>query len=446
MTDVAEQCAGVEMSERSSRGSGDRARISVPWVPPAVRTRLASLQKKRKDKEQKQAHVSLSKLLSLKHIEHSLQDTASRSSSRTQLQRPPSLARFVSGGKAIDPLNEDHRLSTPSLFVAPEVNQQIRTQLLHQHWLTNRFTGSSQAEDAEAAFLSFISRYHLRGVRFRLLLTGTGLLLRAIEPLANVEEHPEGGPLAAFLILGTFAPSFILLGASALCFARRTRPWWRIYVITALVSGYNAILWAEAIDPTTKDLSDGSSSEASSASKIFTLTLHDYASMLRLVWLLVTMQISSLIFALDFLGSVTVMLCQWLSFAVASIYFFSLSRSTEPSTATQINIPTSIRTLIESLLTSLLATALLSFAVHSLWREKRTSFVNSYVLVNRALTEERRKQGTDRPILALFSNPSAPLALQLRPLALGQELKYLMRNSESASGLSNPRMSITCCA
>ena len=80
------------------------------------------------------------------------------------------------------------------------------------------------------------------------------------------------------------------------------------------------------------------------------------------------------------------------------------------------------------------------------WREKRTSFVNSYVLVNRALTEERRKQGTDRPILALFSNPSAPLALQLRPLALGQELKYLMRNSESASGLSNPRMSITCCA
>ena len=45
--------------------------------------------------------------------------------------------------------------------------------------------------------------------------------------------------------------------------------------------------------------------------------------------------------------------------------------------------------ILECVLVSLLATLLLLIAVHSLWREKRQSFVNSFVLANRALGEVR---------------------------------------------------------
>ena len=49
-------------------------------------------------------------------------------------------------------------------------------------------------------------------------------------------------------------------------------------------------------------------------------------------------------------------------------------------------------------------------------------------LLNKTVTEEKRKRGESRDLLALFSNPAAPQQLQLRPLQLGQELKFLLRS------------------
>ena len=43
------------------------------------------------------------------------------------------------------------------------------------------------------------------------------------------------------------------------------------------------------------------------------------------------------------------------------------------------------------------------------------------------VAEEKKKRSEARTILALFSNPAAPQQLQLKPLQLGQELKFLMR-------------------
>ena len=107
---------------------------------------------------------------------------------------------------------------------------------------------------------------------------------------------------------------------------------------------------------------------------------------------------------------------------------------------------------VECALLSLLATALLLFAVHNLWREKRQSFVNTFVLLNRTIVEERKKRGARRELLALFSNPSAPQQLQLRPLQLGQELKFLLRSvpaveleCEPAASLEDARMAIERC-
>ena len=45
--------------------------------------------------------------------------------------------------------------------------------------------------------------------------------------------------------------------------------------------------------------------------------------------------------------------------------------------------------LVECVLVSLLATVLLMVAVHGVWREKRQSFVNSFVLLNKTISEEK---------------------------------------------------------
>ena len=56
------------------------------------------------------------------------------------------------------------------------------------------------------------------------------------------------------------------------------------------------------------------------------------------------------------------------------------------------------------------------------------SFVNSYVLLHKTFSEEKKRRGEDRALLALFSNPNAPQQLHLKPLQLGQELKFLLRS------------------
>ena len=53
-----------------------------------------------------------------------------------------------------------------------------------------------------------------------------------------------------------------------------------------------------------------------------------------------------------------------------------------------------------------LAVALLLLAVNRLNRFERQSFLNSYVLLNKTVQQEKRKRAGGRELLALFSNPS----------------------------------------
>ena len=81
-------------------------------------------------------------------------------------------------------------------------------------------------------------------------------------------------------------------------------------------------------------------------------------------------------------------------------------------------------------------------AVDRLNRLEWQAFVNSFVLMSRTLHEEKRKRGEDRELLALFSNPATPQQLQLKPLQLGQELKFLMRSVPAAHLSVEPAASL----
>ena len=59
-------------------------------------------------------------------------------------------------------------------------------------------------------------------------------------------------------------------------------------------------------------------------------------------------------------------------------------------------------------------------AVWRLNRFERLSFVNAYVLLNKTIVAERARRSAGRELLALFSNPSTPQQLHLKPLQLGQ--------------------------
>jgi hypothetical protein len=98
--------------------------------------------------------------------------------------------------------------------------------------------------------------------------------------------------------------------------------------------------------------------------------------------------------------------------------------------------------LLESVLFSALACILLLHAVRRHNRFERQSFVNSFVLLNKTVHEERKKRGESRDLLALFSNPAAPQQLQLRPLQLGQELKFLLRSIPPSALACEPAASI----
>jgi hypothetical protein len=138
-----------------------------------------------------------------------------------------------------------------------------------QHWFTNRFQGSLEASRAEEEFYMFVSRYHIKRVRNRLLITAFALTLSAIEPLTA--PMPE---IIPYLILHTIVPVFITLLAAALCFIRRTRPYWRIHVVVAGLGAYNAVLWSDAVI----DVSGWSAAS------------QDFSTLLQCVWVIIFAQ------------------------------------------------------------------------------------------------------------------------------------------------------------
>ena len=198
-----------------------------------------------------------------------------------------------------DPLGEDVSAS-PLTFVTPEVNRKIRQALLKQHWFTNRFYGSREALFAEIEFHAFVSRYELRTVRQRLLLAAVGMLLTLIDPLLMGDDD-----LQSQLLLSTCVPIALLAAASALCFWRRSRPFWRAFVVLAALGAYNSTLWGTVLST---DFGAMGAAE------------QEYDACMRLVWLLIAMQLSSLGFALDFLHNLLVLGGQWSTFIAAMLW------------------------------------------------------------------------------------------------------------------------------
>ena len=426
-------------------------------APKNVASKLETARRRRNEKLKK--GLSVSNLLTVAAVREGLQEASVVGASESQQPLGPRATTtrsmqhqasqvlkvftdFVGGYD--DPLGDPGTLGTTK-FIAPEVNQKLRQQLLRQHPFTGRFQGSREAELAEAAFSTTIARYHLRLVRRRLLVAAFVVLLTALEPLVT---STPGEQLLLYLALRSFVPSLALLVSALLCFARRTRPLWRVHVSIALMVAYNSRLWGDAV----LDISGWS------------WLATDMNTTLQLVWLLIAMQASAFAFSLDFVYAFTVLLFQWASFAVGTLWLwqrwkqdhkheshegadlstgdavlpppFSPPPPWAPPPAEHVHTsvifvadPSSAWSLIRSrLLVSLLATAMLMLAVHNVWREKRMSFVNSFVMFTHTVAAHRRKHDAKRELLALFSNPSAPQQLHLRPLQLGQELKFLMRS------------------
>jgi len=331
-------------------------------------------------------------------------------------------------GDAVDPFDESHKATS---YVAPQINKQIRSKVLQQDWLTNRFRGSAQAKMAEKEFAIYISRYQLKRVRYRLAATGLLLVFSAFEQLGTQDGTMSFG---AYLVLHTLLPMLILLTAALLCWIHATRTYWRWHVVGSGVLAYTSVLWSDALVDVSK----------------WSISRQEYSVMLHVVWLLIAAQFFSLGFSLDFVYVCAVAIGQWLSFLSGVLYLHfrwlglyessnaelrNMTRACVEAFNTTITDDYDLGSgrwkywaLLEGILVGTGAVALLLIACQRLNRFERQSFVNSYVLLNKTVNEEKRKRGEGRELLALFSNPSAPQQLQLKPLQLGQELKFLLRS------------------
>ena len=231
------------------------------------------------------------------------------------------------------------------------------------------------------------------------------------------------------IVWRSFVPIVVVTLAAALCAWHRTKKWWRQVVMGAAVLTYNSILWADVTEP----LHGWSSCQK------------DYNTMLQLVWLLFMYNVVALFFALDMIQVAQTLSCIWLSYIAGSIAIYARWYEATNRGWTwamrEIDLPVDrieegqteayhTRVLPVCLALSFVGWLLMLMAVRRLNRFERQVFVNSFVLTNRV---ERQMQQIERKqveLLALFSNPRVPMSapVQLRPLQLGQELKYLLRS------------------
>merc|ERR1719424_2336626 len=169
--------------------------------------------------------------------------------------------------------------------------------------------------------------------------------------------------------------------------------------------------------------------------------------MLQLVWLLFAFIGVALFFALDMVHVAAVLGSLWVSYAFGScsIYarWYTLSGRTWTWDMRSIDLPIDSGVLEEGgeldyhtrvlpvcLALSACGLLVMLLAVRRLNRFERQSFVNAFVLTTRVEHQVQQIERKQVEVLALFSNPRVPMSapVQLRPLQLGQELKYLMRS------------------
>ena len=354
---------------------------------------------------------------------------------------PPQPARKNTLGDLRDPELSHTRQQALSL----EVNKKIRQRLLHQHPLTNRFTGSGAARRVEKEYHAFVTLYQLNKVQRRLLYLAACLLAGTLHDGVTREN-------VAFALLRSVLPSCCLAFGALLARWETTRPWWRAIIIAAAVATYNCVVWADAAVAV---------DAWSPASK-------DTNTMWQLIWLLLHMQCVTL-FALDLVPVALTIFALWASYVIASLTLYARWWSaTQPRWTWEVQSNQDIEAvnatafcaawdagvadghivraaagaggdgdglahspiLLQCVLLSVAWLLVVLLAVRRLNRFERQSFVNSYVLMSKVSTQVAQIKGKQVELLALFSNPRAPpgaAGSYVRPLQLGQELKFLLR-------------------
>ena len=110
----------------------------------------------------------------------------------------------------------------------------------------------------------------------------------------------------------------LFVAVQALCYPRQTRPYWRLWVVLGILSTYNCILWSEAalLDP-----------------RHWSVASHDYSVLLQCVIVCVAMQFATLGFSLDFVKTLVLAVCMWLSFVAGAITLWHRWHSLSPYAA-----------------------------------------------------------------------------------------------------------------
>lgn len=208
---------------------------------------------------------------------------------------------------------------------------------------------------------------------------------------------------------------------SVSAWVRAARPWWRLFIMLSLLLSYNAVLWAElAVDVS-----------------IWDPVQRDRETLTSLVILVLMLVASALFFALDFVQVALLLSLQWLSYLVGAIILFWRwwVQSGQPRFwwHEQLWRPfarTSTQVLVYALAIATLFLLILLASARQLNRSERATFINAYVLLSRVAAQERRIERVEIELLGIFSNPRVTAAVvrdMLRPLALGQEIKFLLR-------------------
>ena len=334
------------------------------------------------------------------------------------------------------------------LSVSLTLNKQLRHKLFTQSYFSNRFVGSPVALRVEAEYHAFVTQYQLHKVRKRLVFFALCLL-----PVTVPEAVGEGHTFS-HILLRTILPVAMLLLAFSLCCWSRSRRWWRQVVMSTAVLTYNSILWADALD----DLEAWS-------------TCHkDYNTIWQIVWLLFVFNATALFFGLDMIQVAIVLLSVWVSYVCGTITIYAMwyearvkkewtwsaywsddvgaaggGDGDDNATGGDDEADEGrSHILTECLVLSCFGLFIMLVAVRRLNRFERQSFVNSFVLTNRVEQQVAQIERKQVQLLALFSNPRVPMhaPVQLRPLQLGQELKFLLRSVENQHVVVEPAASL----
>ena len=292
-------------------------------------------------------------------------------------------------------------------IISREVNRKLRRNVFQQSKATNRFRGSLTAQRAEELYAQYVTSYQLPRVKLRLAKVAFFFIAAASPDPIRASRG------AAFIVVRVVLPASAMLLAALCCHLERTREYWRVCIVGAATLSYAAVVCADwAQDAST-----------------WTPCQKDYNTMWQLIWFLVITQSSSIFFALDLVYVLTALLLQWATFVVMSIALWTrwwedsgqgnfsweiLWRSPLPdaeelwelhhanatnSTALErlADERVSARILLDCLAISAVTSAVLYAAVRRLNRFERQSFVNAFVLINKASTQLRSESRSTCP-------------------------------------------------